>query len=235
MSTLVLGIEWRLALAGKRDLAMRVMAPLALVWVIASGAVPAAAAVAVYAVLFVAVGHFGTVLPLLRDAKTGITSRVVRGGVSPASYLLQRAAASASLTLVELVPACLVAGAFLNASTSEILTALGAVAMCLWIGSLLGVMAAAVSRSRSEATVLCGVGLALLFHMSGVFYTPSPDSFGAMLEGAAPFRVLHEAFVTMVGGGAVGGGIAGAVWAVALPLVVFGLAPRLTASLERSS
>jgi hypothetical protein len=235
VATLVWGIEWRLALSRKRDLALRVLAPLSVVFVIASGAVPAVAAVASYAVLFIAFGHYGAALPVLSDADRGIISRVVRGGVSPASYLLQRAAASAALAVLELIPASLVAAAFLNASTSEILIALGAITICLWIASLMGVMAAAVSRSASELGVLCGVGLVLLLHMSGVFHTPSPDGLGALLESASPFRALHEAFVTMVAGGPVRGFATAAVWAVALMVTVGVAAPRLTASLERSS
>jgi hypothetical protein len=228
VATLVWGVEWRLALSGKRDLAVRVLAQLSVVFVMAIGAVPVAAGVAAYAVLFVAFGHVGMALPVLRDAESGMTSRVVRGGVSPASYLLQRAAACAALAVFALLPANLVAAAFLNASTSEILIALGALAICLWIASLLGVMAAAMSRSAAEATVLCGVGL-LLLHMSGVFRTSSPDGFGAMLEGASLFRALHEAFVTTVAGGPVQGFVTGAVWLIALTVTVGAAAPRLTA------
>jgi hypothetical protein len=235
VSALVWGLEWRLALSGKRDLALRVLAPVSLVFVIASGAVSAVAAVATYAVLFVGFAHFGTALPVLRDAKQGIQLRVVRGGVSPGSYLQQRAAARAALAVVELVPASLVAAAFLNASTSEILIALGALAICLWVGSLLGIMAAALSRSAPETAVLCGVGLVLLLHMSGVFHTPTAGGFGAMLESVSPFRALHEAFVTMVAGGPVRGFVAGAVWVLALTATLWAAAPRLTAALERSS
>ena len=234
MASLVWGLEWRLALSKKRELALRVLAPLALVLVIATGPLPALAGVATYAVFFIAFGHFGAALPTLRDAETGITSRVVRGGVSPASYLMQRVAASSALALVELLPATLVAAAFLNASTAEILIALGALAVGIWIASLLGVMAAAASRSRTELAVICGVGLILLFHMSGVFQSPSAGGPAATLEGVAPFRAVHEAFVTMVAGGAVRGAAAALVWALALSTVVWLLAPRLTAALGRS-
>jgi hypothetical protein len=233
VSLLLWELEWRLALSQKRKLALRVLAPVSLVLVIATGALPPVAAVATYAVLFIAFGHFGTAFPALSDAESGIAQRVVRAGVSPASYLLQRAAACAALALVQLLPAVLVAAAFLNASASESLIALGALALCLWIGSLTGVMAAALSRSRTEMAVLCGASLTLLLHMSGVFSTPTEGGMGAMLESAAPFRVVHEAFVTMVAGGAVGGGVAALVWALALPVVAWLLAPRLTAALQR--
>lgn len=233
MAALVWGLEWRVAFSKKRDLAVRVLAPLSLVFVIASGAVPAVAGVATYVVLFIAFGHFGTALPALRDAESGITSRVVRGGVSPGSYLMQRAAACTALAFVQLLPAALVAGAFLDASPSEILIALGALAACLWIGSLLAVMAAAMSRSVAEMTLLCGLLLLLLLHMSGVFHTPTAGGLGAVLEGAAPFRAVHEAFVTMVAGGAVHGTAAALVWTLALPALVWVLAPRLTSAMER--
>ena len=214
MGAIVWGLEWRLALSRRRDLTLRIMAPLSVVLVIATGAVPATAGAASYAVLFVAFGVFGTALSLLRDGERGITSRVVRGGVSPTSYLLQRAAAGAALPLVQLLPAALVAAEFLHASTLEVLIALVALAGSLWIGSLLGVVVAAVGRSGTEVAIVCGVGLVLLLHMSGVFHAPSPDGLGAMLEAASPFRALHEAFLTMVAGGAVRGGVAAAAWAV---------------------
>jgi len=233
MGALVWGVEWRLALSRRRDLAVRVIAPLSAALVIATGAVPAAAAAASYATLIVAFGLLATALPVLHDGEVGIMARVVRGGVSPASYLLQRAAAAAALALVQLLPAGAVAAAFLHASTSEFLIALGAVAVSLWIASLLGVVTAAVSRSGVEAGVLCVLVLLLLLHMSGVFRTPSPDGLGAMLESASPFRALHEAFVTMVAGGGARGGVAAAAWAAALSVGVPLLAPRLVALLER--
>jgi len=234
MAILVWGLEWRLALSKKRELALRVLAPLALVFVIATGPLPAVAGVATYAVFFIAFGHFGAALPALRDAESGIALRVARAGVSPASYLMQRVAACSAIALVELLPAALVAAAFLNASTSEILISLAALAVGIWIASLFGVLAAAVSRSRSELVVICGVSLTLLFHMSGVFQSPSAGGLAATLESVAPFRAVHEAFATMVAGEAVGGAAAALVWALALSTVVWLLAPRLTVALERS-
>jgi hypothetical protein len=44
---------------------------------------------------------------------------------------------------------------------------------------------------------------------------------------------VHEAFVTMAVGGAVRGGVAALVWALALPAVVWVFAPRLTSAMER--
>lgn len=234
MAALVWGLEWRLALSRKGDLAMGVLAPLSVVLVMATGAVPAVVAPASYVVLFAAFGVFGTALPLLRDGERGIMRRVVRAGVSPASYLVQRVAAGTTLALVQLLPAAVVAAAFPNASISEVLVALAALAGSLWIGSLLGVLAAALSRTRTQAAVLSGVGLVLLLHMSGVFRTPTPGGPAAVLEGIGPFRALHEAFDSTVAGGVVGGGIAAAGWALALAMVVGLMGPRLMASLERS-
>jgi hypothetical protein len=227
-------VEWRLALSSKRDLAVRVVAPLSVVLVIATGAFPAVATAAVYTMLFVVFSMFGTALPVLHDGERGIMLRVVRAGVSPASYLVQRAGAGATLALVQLLPAALVAMALLDPSSSEVVVALGALAISLWIGGLLGVVTAALSRTRTEAALLCGVGLVLLLHMSGVFRAPSPDGPGAVLESVSPFRALHEAFDAMAAGGAVGGAVAAAAWALVLPVVVSLVAPRLTASLERS-
>jgi ABC-type polysaccharide/polyol phosphate export permease len=212
---------------------LRILAPLSVVLVIASGAIPAAAGASVYVVVFAAFGALGTALPLLRDGERGIVLRVVRGGISPPSYLLQRAAAGAVLALTQLLPALLVATAFLRASMVETLTAFAALALTLWIASSVGILVAAMSRSAMEAGVLCGVALVLLLHVSGVFHTPEPNGLGATLMALAPFGAVHGAFLTMLTGGAVGGGVAGLAWAIALPAIVWAWAPRITDSLER--
>jgi len=233
VNLLVWGFEWRLALSNRRTLALRVVAPLSIVTVIATGEVPATAGAAVYATLFAVFGLWCVALPLVRDGERGIVRRVVRGGISPGSYLIQRTAAAASIALTQLLPAVLLVAVVLRASPFEIMTALGALAVSLWIAGLIGVLAAALSRSASEAGLLGGVALVLLLHMSGVFQTPTLDGFGAMLEAVAPFTTLHEAFLTMATGGAVLGGGAEVAWATVMPLVVWALATDLTGSLER--
>lgn len=204
-----------------------------MVLVIASGAIPAAAGASAYVVVFAAFGALGTALPLLEDGKRGIVLRIVRGGISPSSYLIQRAAVGAALALTQLLPALLVAAAFLGASMVETLTALAALALTLWIASILGVLGAAMSRSAMEAGVLCGVALVLLLHMSGVLHVPEPGGLGASLMAVAPFGALHGAFLTMSTGGAVAGGVAQLAWAIVLPALAWAIAPRITDALKR--
>lgn len=233
MSALVWGIEWRLALSRKRDFALWVAFPVVIVLVMATGGVTQEALAGAYTALFVAFGVLRTAVPVLRDAERGMMVRVVRGGMSHAGYLVQRAGAGATLSLVQLLPALLVAVAFLGATALEGLATVGALAVTLWTVNVLGVLMMAASRSLSEAAALCAVSLVLLLHMSGVFRTPAAGGAAAALEGASPFRALHESFAAVASEGAVGGGVAAVVWALAMTLLVGALAGRLTASLAR--
>jgi len=230
---LVWALEWRVALSRRRDLALWVLAPLAVVMVVGTDAVSSIATASWYAVLFTAHGMLRTSLPVLRDSERGMTARVIRGGVSPSAYLIQRAAAGASVSLAQLLPAAIVAGILLHASFSELLVMLAALAISLWIATLIGVLVASVNRTHVEACALCGVLLLLLLHMSGVFRVPPTGSLGAALEEASPFRALHEAFVRMVSGGGASGSVAELAWAIGLPALVAAVAPRLMGSLAR--
>lgn len=227
MNGLVWGVQWRMALADRRGLWLRVLLPLGLILVAFTGAFPVGSGCAACVTLFLGLGMLETALPLLRDERSGLAARVIRGGISPASYLLQRAGAAAVLVLAALLPALLVIAMAARASVVETLTAAGALVLTLWIASVLGALLGAVSRSVVEALMVGGVVLVLLLHMSGVFHTPSPEGLGAGLEGMSPFRVLHESFTEMAAGGSVGGALAAVVWAVLLPVAVGLLAPRL--------
>ena len=115
-----------------------------------------------------------------------------------------------------------------RAPLPAILVAFAAMAVSLWIACVLGVVIGEISETATEALVMSGGALILLLHMSGVFTTPAPDSLGALLEGASPFCALHDAFLVIGSGGAIGGGPAAAGWAVVLPIIVGLSAPRLT-------
>jgi hypothetical protein len=233
VSTLVWAVEWRLALSSTRDFVFWVVAPLAVVLVVGTDAVSAQATASWYTALFTAIGMLRTALPVMRDGERGMTARVIRGGVSPAGYLIQRTAAGATLTLVQLLPAVVVAGVFLQASVSDMLALVGALAISLWIAGLMGVLLAATSRTRTEALALCAVTLLLLLHMSGVFRVPSGGGLGEALEQASPFRALHESFVRMVSGGMPHGGAAELAWAIGVPALILAVASRLVESLAR--
>lgn len=235
MNTLVWGVEWRLALADRRALTLRAALPFAVVVVLYTGGLSVGPGCAVCVALFLALAMLRTSLPMLEDERSGLAARVMRGGLSSSSYLLQRGAAGAALMLASLVPSLAVIAVALRASLVEVLIALAALAVTLWIASLLGVLLGAAARSTSEIVLVSAVLLVVLLHASGVFHTPSPDGFGEVLESAAPFRVLHEAFLTMSSGGSVNGAFAAVVWAALMPAVVGVLAPRVLGDVRSAS
>lgn len=230
MNALVWSVEWQRSAADRRGMAFRVVGALGIAAVIATGALPDGAASAAFAALFVGYGLLRSATSIFRDEQSGLAGRVLGGGVGPSSYLLQRAAASASLSLVGLLPALGVVGLSVRPSVVPILVALGVIAVSLWVACVLGVVIGAVSTTATEVLVLSGVTLVLLLHVSGVFHTPEPEGIGALLEGASPFGALHQAFAMTESGGPIAGLRATVVWAVLLPVAVAFSAPRLTAS-----
>ncbi len=235
MTGLVWGLEWRVALARKRLLVLNTLVPLLLVVPVATGAAPAAHAAAVYAVLFTMFSTFGSAIPLVRDGASGMTARVLRGGISPWGYLLQRSAAGASLDVLQLTPALALAALGARASPSDFLLVLGALVATAWVANLIGALVAATTRSLAEAALFSAVSTLLLLHMSGVFRTPLQGSYGARFEAASPFRALHESLLGMTQAGAVDGGVAVAAWGLLLPTVAVVFARQLTRSLGRAS
>jgi hypothetical protein len=235
VSALVWGLEWRIVLSQKRELALWLLTPLAIVLVLGTDAVSPLTAAACYAILFTSSGALRTLLPLLRDGERGMAARVIRSGVSPSLYLVGRAAAGASVSLVLLLPSVVAAAFFLRASFAEALLTLAALAITLWSVSLISVLAAAAGRSRGEAVGLSGVILLLLLHMSGVFRVPPTGGLGAALEAASPFRALHETFVAMVSGGLPAGGVAELAWGIGLAALIMALAPVLPLALARDA
>jgi hypothetical protein len=232
MAALVWGLEWRIALMRRRLFVLNTLVPLLLVVPVATGAAPAVHAAAVYAVLFAMFSTFGSAIPLVRDAERGITARVLRGGMSPSSYLLQRAAAGAALDALQLFPALLLAALGAGASPRGLLVTLAALAGTAWIGNLIGPLVAATTRSLAEAALFTAVATLLLLHMSGVFRTPSPGSYGALFEAASPFRAVHESLLSMSVPGPIGGVGALAAWALLLPTATAVLAGPLMNALR---
>lgn len=233
MSTVVLRLEWQLALSDKRAFGRRVLAPMALVLVVASGGLPQAAGSIVYVVLFTSLAVLLAALPVRRDCERGIAHRAVLAGVTPAGYLVQRGAAGAGIGWLQLLPSLILAGSFLGASATEILVALVALALALWVAALLGVLIGASSRSLLESVLFSALAVMLLLHMSGVFNASGAGGLGSVLEGASPFRFLHEAVVSMAAGGRANGALASGAWALALPVAMVFLAPRLSACMRQ--
>lgn len=233
MTPAVWSVQWRLALTRKRVFILNFVVPLTLVLLIATGAVPPGAAAGVYVVLFAAFAMFGAAIPLRWDGQRGMSARIVRAGVSPSSYLLQRAAAGAVLDTLQLTPALLVAALAVGAGARDVLVAVAALAATVWVGGLVGIVVAAASRSLTETALFTAVAVPLFAHMSGVFRAPAPGSFQALLESGSPFHALHEALLDMTLGASAGVGAAIVAWSIALPVVVGMLGPRLHAALGR--
>ena len=233
MTSAVWGLQWRLALTRKRVFILNVVVPLTLVWLIATGAVPPRAAAGVYVVLFSAFALFGSALPLRWEGQRGMSARIVRGGVGPSSYLLQRAAAGAALDTLQLVPALLLATMAADATASATLLALLALAGTVWVCGLLGIVIAAASGSITETALFSAVSVPLLAHVSGVFHTPAANTPSALLETLSPLRSLHEILLEMTVRGPAVGGIALLVWALVLPVLVWLIGAQLHGALDR--
>ncbi len=231
MTAIVWELEWRIATARRRLFVLNIMVPLLLVLPVALGAAPAVHAAAVYAVLFAIFSTFGSAIPLVRDAESGLSGRVLRAGVAPASYFMQRTGAGAALDVLQLGPALAVAAVGAGAGARSFLTAFVVLAATVWVANLLGVLVAAATRSLAEAALFSAVSTLLLLHASGVFRTPGSGSFGAVVESVAPFRALHEALLSMSMMTSVRGGAALGVWCVVMALTTWVLADRLTGSL----
>jgi hypothetical protein len=234
VTPLVAELEWRIALARRRLFALNALVPLALATPLALGAAPPFHAAAVYTVLFALFGTFGSTIPVVRDAESGLLGRMVLGGVSPAGYVVQRAAAGAVLDGVQLLPATLVAAVGAGASPIAFAAVTLALWLTLWVANLLGVILAAVARSVAEAALFAATGALLLLHASGVFRTPAPGSWGAMLERGSPFRSLHEALLAMTSGSEIAGGSTLVIWALTLPVLLGALGRPLIRALGRA-
>jgi len=226
-------LEWRLAVARPRFFVLGLLLPLSLVLPIATAAVPVEPAAGAYTLLLVAFTVFGTALSVRWDGQRGMARRLVRGGVRPWSYLLQRAGAGATRDVAQLAPTVVVICLAARGSVVDGLGLVGLVLTTSWIAALVGVLAAAVSRSLPEAGFVGGLSVILLAHLSGVFWVPAPGSFDAVLMSVGPFRALHEFLLAPAADRSWTGGRSLILWAVLLPVLISLLAPRVHASLSR--
>ena len=89
----------------------------------------------------------------MRDAEAGLLERVLRSGLSPAVYLLQRGIAGSLLDALQLAPALAVAGLAGGASAAGLTKVWFALAVSLWIANLIGVAVAAVGGAEPNAAL----------------------------------------------------------------------------------
>ena len=192
--------EWIVARRRKRLLVLNVVIPLTLVAPIAFSAAPSAHAAAVFTVLFVLFGTFGSSIPLIRDGESGLLARYALAGAHPGGLMLQRVLASAALDILELTPSIALIVVARGASPAQVAMLLLTFGAALLTANLLGAWAAAVARSVAEGALFSVVSALLLLHIGGTFRSPTPGTWGAAAEGWVPFRPLHDALLAATGG-----------------------------------
>jgi len=228
--------EWWVARRRRRLLVLNAGVPLLLVAPVAFAGAPPAHAAAVYSVLFVMFGVFGSAIPLVRDGASGLLTRWRLAGLPPRELLVARLGAQTALDALEALPALALILLANRASPAVGLQVALALAVTLLVANAVGAWAAALARSLAEAALFSSVLSLLLLHAAGAFRTPAPGSLSALVESASPFRLLHEALLVLVGGA--GTGQAGGPWTPALLAcgvllaATAGLAPLLVGRLS---
>ena len=234
MKFLVTVMEFRIALARPRLLALNVLVPVVLVLAISLGGAPEFHAAAVYTVLFTIFGTFGSAIPLVRDAEAGLFGRIIRAGVPPSHFFIERAVGGSAIDALQLLPALTIA-TLGSISLNGWIRAVLVLWSSIWIANLLGNLVAAAARSLAETALFSAVTTLFLLHLSGVFRTPLPQSSWAVIEAFSPFRALHETLLTGPDGTSTEVPLGLVVWVLILPVVTVLLARSVTRSLQLAS
>ena len=234
MKFLIAVMEFRIALARPRLVVLNVMVPVVLVLAISLGGAPGFHAAAVYTVLFTLFGTFGSSIPLVRDAESGLFGRIIRAGVPPSHFLIERAVGGSAIDALQLLPALTIA-TFGSISLNEWTRAVFVLWSSVWIANLLGNLVAAVARSLAETALFSAVTALLLLHLSGVFRTPLPQSSWAAVEALSPFQTLHETLLAGLMGTTTELSLGLVVWVLILPVLTVLLARPVTRSLRTAS
>lgn len=195
----VFTIEWTAAWRRRRALLLSVCVPLGLVCLLAFGGAPPRHAAVVYTVLFTLFGLFGSAIPWIRDADSGLLSRIFWTGLDPRRILGARTAAGTLVDLLELTPsaaAVVLAGAPDPEIGAHLLIHL---AVALLAANLIGFWIATIARSIAEAALLCAATGLLLLHVAGVFRPPPADGPWSALAQLSPFHGLHAALAAAAG------------------------------------
>jgi hypothetical protein len=191
--------EWLVSSRRRRLLALNTVMPLLLVAPIALAGAPAGHAAAVYSVLFVLFGVFGSAIPLVRDGAAGLLTRWQLAGLPARELLTARLAAQTTLDVLQTAPSVALIALASGGGAASVAPVLIALPFTLLIANALGAWTAALARSHAEGALFSSVVALLLLHAAGTFRTPAPGSLGATFERVSPFRLLHEAFLSAVG------------------------------------
>lgn len=232
-------LEWRIALAARRLFLFNTLVPLLLVAPIAWSAAPRAHAAMVFTLLVAFFGTFGSAIPLVRDAESGLFGRVLLAGVPATRLLPQRVAANAALDALQLLPTLLViaaAGGALRALPLFVVVT----GCALLVANCVGAWIAGAARSIAEGALLAAVATLFLLHGSGVFRTPAPGSIAAELKHVLPYGFLHDTMRGVIGAAAlppawtsVAGSALGAAAAVLLTIALSGALSRALLRVSR--
>ncbi|MFQ5678669.1 MAG: ABC transporter permease [Gemmatimonadota bacterium] len=227
-------LEWRRALARPRLFAWNVAVPLLLLGPVLLNRATVPHRAPIFAVLFVLFGTFGACIPLVRDARTGWTRKVLLTGYSVRAWLTERCAAATALDLVQLAPVTIL---FLLAGpTAHWVAALAAVVLAVAAANVLGTAVAAAVRSLGEATLASAASALLAAHLAGTFRGSAPGTWSWVAQRWSPWRPLPEALRGAMGeipsvSGVGGWGppvLSGALLAVLMILSAPALAGRLS-------
>lgn len=196
---MIAAAEWKTGLRARRLFFFNAAVPAALAAAVAFSDSPRPHAALVYTILFTFFGVFGSAIPLVRDAESGLLGRVLLTGIAPARFVAERLAAQVALDAIQLAPALLLLGLAYRASPQELAAAALALAAGLLAANAIGVWVAVVARSIAEAALFGATVALLALHFAGVFRSPLPGSFSARVEPLLPFSALHDAVLALTG------------------------------------
>lgn len=195
---MILALEWRIAMRSRRLFFLNVGIPLLLVAPLALGGAPDVHAAVVYTVLFAFFGTFGSAIPLVRDADSGLFGRIARTGLPARRILAERLAAHTLLDVLQLLPGLalilIIAGAGPAASGRAVLAMLAV----LLAANTLGVWVASAGRSIAEAALFATILSLFGLHLGGVFRAPRDGALAGIAH-VLPFGHLHAALREALG------------------------------------
>jgi hypothetical protein len=217
----IAALEWRIARSERRLFALNVAVPLVLTGAAVLGGAPDAHLTFAYTLVIGFFGTFGSAIPLVRDAESGLFGRIARTGLAPPRIIAERLAFHAALDLVQLLPSLALLFVIADSPPPAILMVIATAACTLLAANTLGTWAAALGRSIAEAALFATVIALFALHFGGLFRTAPPGTLRSALASFLPFgflqRSLYSAIVPIPASGADG------LQAFAGSLVIFGV------------
>ncbi|MFQ5688925.1 MAG: hypothetical protein ACE5HQ_01460 [Gemmatimonadota bacterium] len=196
----VWALEWRIAMRRRRLLLWNVGVPLGLLGPVALSSAPEAHRAVVFTLFIVFFGAFGSCVPLVRDADSGWTEKILLTGYGERRWLGERLLAASCLDTLQLLPAMLLLFLAEGLRPAGAVAALAAMSLALLSANVLGALVAAVVRSLAEGALACAATALFALHMAGVFRVPERHTWAWAAKAVSPFGPLHEAMGQVAGG-----------------------------------